>query len=155
MQERGKFVSVDKASSPWKLKYLTGLPDIDEQHRYCFFLIRAMDRSSKARAFIPLGEVLDELERYSRYHFGCEELLMDTYGYPGRSSHAARHAAIRAALADFRRSEAVDTARLRVTLYRWFATHVTREDKELANHVLRVREPLMAARGRGPRPAKP
>jgi hemerythrin len=132
-----------RPSAKWRTDYTVGLDDIDAQHRYFFELMKAMDRTKRTHDDRCMRALLDELARYGRYHFGCEERLMECYAYPDASRHIGEHRKIEEKLAQFLATDPIDLAKLRMTLYQWFVGHTTLEDKQLAAHVQNVRTQAM------------
>jgi len=132
-----------RPSAKWKTDYTVGLDDIDAQHRFFFELMKAMDRTKKTHDDRCMRALLDELARYGRYHFGCEERLMECYAYPEAARHISEHRSIEEKLAQFVATTPIDLPRLRMTLYRWFVGHTTLEDKQLAAHVRNIRTQAM------------
>ncbi len=132
-----------RPSAKWRSDYTVGLDDIDAQHRFFFELMKAMDRTKKTHDRHCVGALLEELARYGRYHFGCEEHLMQCYAYPNAERHTHEHREIESKLKGFLGTDPVDVPKLRMTLYRWFVGHTTLEDKQLAAHVRSVRAKSM------------
>jgi len=74
----------------WNDRYATGIAEVDEQHRQLVNLINqiggicAMEKD--IRNALP---ILIELERYTQYHFSCEEKMMELFQL--NSSHVESH----------------------------------------------------------------
>jgi hemerythrin-like metal-binding protein len=79
----------------WSDDYLTGVEEMDLQHRY---FLRLINRIQGKLARIVLSEghapLLLELGCYAKFHFVSEENLMDETGYPALVEHRALHKAL-------------------------------------------------------------
>ena len=124
-------------------QYITGLDEQDAQHRYFFTLVDLVESDSVKGNPTALGHVLDEIERHARSHFGCEEALMDAYGYPGEG-HRAEHAMLLARVRTMRDDPSFRPTSLRLFLYNWIVNHIDLEDRDFAEFVLKARNDLLA-----------
>ncbi len=74
-------------------KYSVNVKSIDDQHCKLFGLINTLHEAMKqSKGKEILGEILNELEEYTRSHFSTEETYMRQFNYPGYSAHVAEHA---------------------------------------------------------------
>ena len=77
----------------WSDAYLIGIEEIDIQHKYLCKLINLyVDKINGNLPEMDADELLDELVRYVRWHFTCEEQLMDIYDIPHADEHKEEHA---------------------------------------------------------------
>jgi hemerythrin len=77
---------------PWKEEYQINVRVIDAQHRRLAALVGEVhDHVAAGRPAETVGEVLDELVRFTRLHFATEEELMLKYGFPHYAEHRAEH----------------------------------------------------------------
>jgi hemerythrin len=79
---------------------LTGIEDVDAQHRILFELANDVVETSdekKGRAFFERTSTF--LKEYVAYHFASEEMVMLEHHYPKAEAHSQRHASLRAELA--------------------------------------------------------
>ena len=127
----------------WKSEFEVGIEDIDAQHRYFMALIRKVETLVNDPARREREErLLLEIVRYARYHFACEEKLMELYEYPELEKHREEHLRLFAKLEAFlqeKGGEALRVARVMAFLYSWFAGHTTLDDQEYAAYVKGVR----------------
>ena len=85
----------------WNACVITGLHDVDEQHRRLVDLINrfgslTMDQDSASTTY--LEAVFTELADYARYHFAEEEAMMEAVQIDPR--HVAQHRANHASFLD-------------------------------------------------------
>lgn len=76
----------------WSDSYRIGLAEIDDQHKTLIDLMNdlwtaiAVDANAQ-----DCGKILLRLEHYTVAHFGAEETMMRTIGYPDFDAHQAAH----------------------------------------------------------------
>jgi hemerythrin len=71
---------------------LTGVDEIDAQHRELFDRVGALlDASRHRRSREEVIRVLEFLGRYAVEHFAAEERTMEQAGYPKLEGHRAEH----------------------------------------------------------------
>ncbi|HEY5959474.1 MAG TPA: hemerythrin family protein [Polyangiaceae bacterium] len=121
---------------------LTGMDDIDAQHRMLFELAnQVVDPTTQRGADAAFFASLAFLSEYVQFHFAAENLAMQQANYPARDSHLAAHTAFRQRIAELLESalETVDISELRVRLQEavtgWFAHHIRTADKALAQYL--------------------
>lgn len=74
MESSTKFL---KTANNWDNSYLLDIPMIDNQHKRFFFLFDSLSLMVvKDEQKDRLIEIVDELEKYTHYHFTTEERLM-------------------------------------------------------------------------------
>lgn len=81
------------AFMPWSDAFVTGLPQIDEQHRWLVDMTNRLHeevtRESPDRRTVT--EILEGLVEYAMNHFIAEEELFRRYGYPEAPAHKGEH----------------------------------------------------------------
>lgn len=76
----------------WKEKYITGIQEIDAQHKALVDLIVKLFAAMQSGAGKDvLDETLTGLIDYTHRHFMTEEILMGNYDYPEMEEHQAEH----------------------------------------------------------------
>ncbi len=76
----------------WREDYSVGFERIDMQHQELFNRFNALMEACKSRqGREKIAELLNFLDEYVVTHFGEEEELMASYGYPGIQEHKAQH----------------------------------------------------------------
>ena len=76
---------------PWTEEYLTGLDEIDNDHRMLFALVNDLNTRITSGDRGAIGITLKSLADYVDYHFTREELAMESAGYPDLVAHIKRH----------------------------------------------------------------
>jgi hemerythrin-like metal-binding protein len=91
-------------SFKWNDAYSVGVATMDEQHKRFFVMINDLHQAMKqARGADVLGGILNELARYTEYHFSAEEAAMEASRYPDLARHKEFHNQFIAKVADFQR----------------------------------------------------
>ena len=76
----------------WKEEYSVGIDTINKQHKVIIELMNDLFESIRdAREDLIIKEILEELLKYSNYHFGLEKTLFDKYNYPKSEEHLKEH----------------------------------------------------------------
>lgn len=117
----------------WSDALLTGVDDIDAEHRYYFEILH---RFNKARAdgFDPrrLRTLLNDLLAYIEMHFRNEETIMRDVGYPAVERHVGSHQRAAEAIQQLFASDPDDATVhefLNSFLSRWLIGHIQSEDR--------------------------
>jgi hemerythrin-like metal-binding protein len=118
----------------WNEKLSTGFDEIDAQHKKLLGLVNELhDAMRNRRGKEVLGYVLEELRKYTVYHFSNEERAFDRYGYPEAAEHKRWHAEIVRKLEDLTvRHEQGEITLSVATLefvVEWVTTHIMKADK--------------------------
>ncbi len=121
----------------WGPHLMVGFKPIDDQHEKLISLVNALDAGVRAGYSLNiLGAVLDELIRYTEYHFTFEERLMDTYRIAETEEHKAAHADLTAEVVAFRDRFLDGGGNAAMPLLRflrdWLENHILKTDKNLA-----------------------
>ena len=123
---------------------LTGIDDIDAQHRTLFkFANLIVDPSTQQREDASFVRSLAFLVEYVHFHFAAEELAMKWSAFPEADQHAESHARFRKRVAKFmelsRDNSSVSEIRafLEAALVGWLTEHIRVKDKALALHLTR------------------
>jgi hemerythrin len=119
---------------------LTGVEDVDMQHRQLFELAnQAVDPTNPRGTDSTFLASLAFLAEYVHYHFSAEELAMAGVSYPQLDSHRRAHAHFRGLIADLLEAslEVPRVSELRPRLQNammvWLTEHIRRVDKEFAD----------------------
>lgn len=77
--------------------YLTGIADIDEEHRHLFAIANEaydlLTDKFRSDKFDKIKGIMAELRRYTKEHFAHEEAYMESINYKKRFSQQVQHAA--------------------------------------------------------------
>lgn len=127
-QIRSSFVS-------WSEDLSVGIRTIDEQHKRLIAMINELNEAmAQGKGKNVIGPILTRLANYAVEHFGTEEKLFETYGYPERDSHIAVHKAfvekVSSFQSDFETGRAMVTRDLMVFLKDWLLKHIRGTDKK-------------------------
>lgn len=122
---------------------LTGVGDIDEQHRKLFSLAdRLIEAGSTSGDRLAVMQALAFLGGYVDYHFAAEELSMRDSNFPQYSEHRTFHESFREQVGDIA-EEARNGAPAELMLRRvaalvtdWLLTHIRFMDRALAEHLM-------------------
>ena len=119
---------------PWNQKLVLGIPAIDDQHKELVRLINSLYGAMKIKAGASeAGKVLDELSRYTSYHFKFEENLFDKFHYPATAEHKKAHQELVAKVVHFQQEFHQGRAGLSMDLMYfltdWLKQHILQTDK--------------------------
>ena len=123
---------------------LTGIDEIDCQHAYFLRLVRASSALGESSTASKAHGLILEIVRYAQSHFAFEETMMKVYDYPNSVEHIEEHARILKSITTAMASEPVNIAKFRLELLRWFSSHISLDDKQLAQFV-RMNRPSLGA----------
>jgi hemerythrin len=112
---------------------ITGLEELDAQHRYFLSLTNALSTASKDKDLS--ARLWLDLARYAQCHFAYEETLMLAYEYPDREQHVEHHQEILEALKSAA-AEGLSVPQVRLQLLEWLLSHIPLDDKPMAEFVL-------------------
>ena len=138
----------------WEQQHSVGMDEIDAQHRYFFALLEQIEVASKAHSERRFPFLLEELLRYTRFHFRSEEALMESYCFVG-DSHRREHENLLRQAEEMSSRTDVRPAALRLFMYKWIVNHIQLEDMELAKFVSSKRRELRNAVAALVPPTKP
>ena len=123
-----------------KDEYLTGIEQIDNEHRRLFEIAEELYQLSK-KEFMPdkydnIRRLLDELREYTKTHFEHEEEYMESIGYKRMFTQKVQHDAFRRQLdewdledIDENQDEAIENVLTHVT--DWLIHHILEQDKQI------------------------
>jgi len=123
---------------------LTGIDEIDCQHAYFLRLVRASSALGESSTASKAHGLILEIVRYAQSHFAFEETMMKVYDYPNSVEHIEEHARILKSITTAMASEPVNIAKFRLELLRWFSSHISLDDKQLAQFI-RMNRPSLGA----------
>jgi len=125
----------------WNDSFLTGIGEIDEQHRRLVALIDefygTMQTTAPQAAMVRL---LRGVLEYTRTHFATEEGWMRKYSYPGLDAQIAQHAhfveKVQNITDRFIRGELVLSLELTGFLRDWLSQHILGTDQEMGQFLI-------------------
>lgn len=123
-----------------KEEYLTGIEQIDNEHRKLFEIAEELYQLSKEE-FVPdkydnIRSLLDELREYTKFHFRHEEEYMESIGYKRMFMQKVQHDAFIKQLdewdledLDENQDEMISEILQHVT--NWLIEHILEQDKAI------------------------
>jgi hemerythrin-like metal-binding protein len=119
----------------WSAEYSVGIKEIDNEHIKLVELINQLHDGMKAgKGREILGNILNELVKYTAFHFGHEEQLFDKYLYPDTILHKKQHKALVEQVLAYKESydngKSVITMDIMNFLKDWLINHIAGSDKK-------------------------
>ena len=140
---------IDYKSIVWSDEFLTGVSEIDEQHRILFTLFNVANAKLETNVSAEfLEKITCDLLSYALYHFETEEELMQEYAYPDDSddkiSHIQQHRFFSNKVVEVRNGikagQLISREDLLNFLYGWLVNHILNTDKKLGAFILAARK---------------
>ena len=129
----------------WTTALVTGIDEIDEQHRELFRCVARIRDAAFAGDDGEVDRTLAFLREYVTFHFQAEERYMAEKRFPGLARHREEHAllleAVRSIEGDHHRAGTGGSSLVRVErfLSDWLRTHIGVTDLAMARFVRRAR----------------
>jgi len=126
----------------WNDALSVGVASIDAEHQELVGLLNAFyDAMQAEKGNGVLGNTLDALIEYTKFHFANEELLFAKTGYPDAVGHKKEHDALTQQVLEVQRKyKAGETAALSLEvvnfLKKWLVTHIQGTDKKYSPHLV-------------------
>lgn len=125
---------------PWTVNFETGIPEIDEQHQVLVRLLNKLVGHLAFQAEAPeIDAVLEELKRYTVYHFAAEERIWHAYfcNDPWEEWHSKAHGDFVAKVIEFTTNSSERDydemlEELVSFLTHWLAMHIIESDRRMA-----------------------
>lgn len=125
-------------------EYMTGVPAIDNQHRYYFELLDKFVTGSKEGNISreKFNKNVNEVIAYALEHFDSEEFLMRSIDYPLYEEHLAKHNVFRDKMDVF--MEEIDAGGIKIDkfmekiskwLVEWVKIQMLDDDSKLAKYI--------------------
>jgi methyl-accepting chemotaxis protein len=136
--------SASMAHLEWSDRLSVGEASIDSQHRRLVELFNdLLDALHANDSHDIIKKVLEDLLKYTQFHFGHETELMTKSGYPEQKDHLAKHTALIEQALEYRRrflaGESVGPE-LTTFLRDWLINHILKTDRQLALFLNQQRE---------------
>lgn len=130
----------------WDDALLTGVDDIDSQHRELFMRVNnLLEACIWQKGKEEIENYLRYLMDYTEFHFAAEEREMTTHRYAGLAEHEREHENFRKRINELNREFREQGANIHVLLQatrsssEWLVRHVKGTDRKMANF-LKTRE---------------
>lgn len=122
----------------WSEDFRFGVSVMDDEHEKLFGMmtkLRELIASGTDRARI--GDELQDILAFAKYHFQCEEKIMQSVGFGGYELHRVEHQRLVASLAELQEHSHLVGATITVrVLQDWLAHHIRNYDRAAARAVL-------------------
>ena len=129
----------------WTEHYLIGVDEIDVQHKRLLLIMKsAFALKDQDLMSAPLNKILMELEKYAKFHFKSEEMLMKMYSYPEYEEQKAEHKKIYSELKkgiSLVKTEN-DISGLLYLLVEWFVGHTRDKDRHMGSYINSARSQM-------------
>jgi len=129
-------MSSDQKIPHWNKKFLTGIPDIDFQHKYFLMLIERFHQQAKEVADRHmLTRLFNEIIKYADFHFYSEENFMHMIHFPLLEEQHEQHRDLIENLAttiNYYEMGTYDLDKILHYLLGWFTEHTIKEDIKIA-----------------------
>ena len=127
----------------WSSDFISGIVEIDEQHKRIFFYIKELEKISQSGNMIEVRYVINGLVDYTLTHFEFEEELQERAGYPFVKAHKKVHDIFRSRITVF--LERLDSGEdivqdLIFMLKTWIANHIKGDDRDIIEAVRKMLE---------------
>ncbi|HIJ64283.1 MAG TPA: bacteriohemerythrin [Rhodospirillaceae bacterium] len=128
--EVGVWLEIDDA-------HITGIDDIDEQHRQMVDLINQLNQSIRDKADeAVIRSLFEDLTALTRLHFDTENALMAKYCYPRRQEHNFEHGRLLADVPHFRiRLKKGGDLFVLQSVKDWWLHHIITDDLPLGDFI--------------------
>lgn len=130
-QESGAMAIIE-----WNSTLSVNIQQFDRQHMKLVDMINKLHEGIRAsNANEVLGEIINDLARYTTTHFADEEQIMATYQYPDIAAHKAEHMEfsqqVRKLELEFRAGQTIVPLGVMIFLKNWLVSHIQVCDKKL------------------------
>lgn len=120
---------------PWLEKYSIGVEAFDEQHKKLVELLNQLASAmAEGKGKTVLEPVLNNLIKYTVFHFNEEEKYFDRFDYSGAEVHRVEHLKLIEEVKQFKTDYDAGKIGITVELMRflkgWLINHIADTDKE-------------------------
>lgn len=137
-------------SFQWDKNYITGLSDVDRQHKKLVDIINLFGNliAKDNAVFNKIEEIFKELADYAQYHFQTEEALMSRFGIDQRhfDHHIESHQFFLKEVTSMHSSISQGNSKskryLLDFLINWLAYHILGEDQNMARQIKSIKSGL-------------
>ncbi|HEX5743255.1 MAG TPA: hemerythrin domain-containing protein [Flavobacteriaceae bacterium] len=119
----------------WDLKFETGIPRIDLEHKIFLELFNSYRVAIlKNKDDSELNKIINVIEKYAEFHFTSEETFMAEIKYPGLNNHQHLHFDLLEKL-NIAKHKSNNSLEFLQFAFDWFSHHTTHEDKSISNFI--------------------
>jgi hemerythrin len=131
----------------WDEKYATGIELIDNQHKELFSLTNELFRacmSGEEKLKGIFTETMGRMVDYVRFHFGAEQVLLQTIKYPDYQEHKKQHDKLIRDILEtvnaHNKGEKFVPNQFVRTMRDWILSHIALADKQYAVYISEQRK---------------
>ncbi|MEO5331845.1 MAG: bacteriohemerythrin [Magnetococcus sp. YQC-5] len=122
---------------PWSDALLTGLRDVDDDHKKLVAMVNRIHKLIKESAGTEeVAKIINELASYTQFHFAREEQWFERHGYPDRVAHKAIHdkllVDVTVLMQKFAAGDFAAPMDLLTVAKAWLVNHIMKEDMSFA-----------------------
>ncbi len=124
----------------WQPSYSVGVLDLDVHHQGLIEYMNILDNVENYKNDFDelILNTLNDLSRYTHYHFEQEENYMRRYDYPDLAEHAAEHAIFKNEIENFNVAYKLGDKEIALKvasfLKTWFIKHILTIDKQYSDY---------------------
>jgi hemerythrin-like metal-binding protein len=144
-----------QAPFEWNQYFETGLAEVDQQHRHLVNLINRLGSEVEGASAENVDRTLDELARYTVYHFSCEEKLMaehvlaEEHQQAHRRTHQRFVAQVQDWMATREQAGQLSAVQLIDYLANWLVFHILGDDQAMGRQIKAIRAGVPAREAYG------
>lgn len=121
------------------VKYSVKINEFDAHHQKLIQLINQLhDGMLQAKGRQIIAPIIEELHRYTIYHFSAEEKMMQQYLYPDYTRHKKMHDSFVAQINDLKQKLAEGDYKVSVETYSflkdWLVQHIMKSDQQYTTY---------------------
>jgi hemerythrin len=125
----------------WKDDYSVGIEGIDSQHKIIIMIMNELFQAIKNKTErIIIDDVINELVKYSIYHFDLEEKMFSKYRYNDKEKHLIEHEHFIEKIESIMMSNKNDDLDVSLDilyyLRNWFQNHIMETDMDYCKYLV-------------------
>ncbi len=122
----------------WEDNFYVNIDSLDSQHKKIVDLINSAHKElTEEKRPDETRKIIEELLRYTEYHFEFEETLLEKYNYPVITTHKKQHEALRKKVSslktDLDKGKGIEPLNLLAFLVDWLQDHIVGSDKKYSS----------------------
>ncbi len=122
----------------WKPELSVSVKSIDEDHQKLFDLINQLfEAMAKGKGKEIIGSAIEELEKYTIFHFNREETYFRVTNYAMGAEHSREHQIFKQKVAEFKNNLSSNSSiapDVLTFLRDWLLNHIAKSDKAYEEH---------------------
>lgn len=126
----------------WSHELSVGIDSIDQQHQILIRMINSLNTAmAKGEANTIIGNILEDLTDYTRYHFSYEEELFEQHDYPNTIAHKRHHTNLIEEISTLKDRYEYDLSgslslEIMQFLKNWLTNHIMKTDKSYSKYLI-------------------